>query len=84
MGRRSRLYAPASLVTAFHTVPRSTSVATTAAPLIGAPLGSNTVPTMLAVTSWLHMNGDAVISNTTARKTDSAMVSDFIIFITDL
>jgi hypothetical protein len=39
---------------------------------------------MFAVTSWLHISGDAVVSNTKARKKGSATVNDFIVFITDL
>src|SRR5437667_10435217 len=41
-----------SFVVTVQTVPRSTSVAVTSAPVIGAPLGSVIVPTMDAVTSW--------------------------------
>src|SRR5437868_4531997 len=51
---RVMLYAPESLVSPTYRVPRSVSVAVTFAPLIGAPLGSVTVPTMAAVTSWLQ------------------------------
>src|ERR1035438_10432160 len=48
------LKAPVSLVRTFQTVPRSVSLASTLAPLMGAPLGSRTEPTTAAVTSWLH------------------------------
>src|SRR5262249_51822578 len=53
-GTRRMLYAPDSLVFAVQMVPRSVSPAVTFAPLIGAPLGSVTVPTIAAVTSLLH------------------------------
>src|SRR5882724_3139071 len=51
-------------------VPRSASFAVTLAPTIGAPLGSETVPVIVAVTSCPHA-GFAVHSTsvTSARKT---------------
>src|SRR6266576_3249939 len=69
-GRRVMLYAPESLVSPRYGVPRAVSVAVTFAPLIGAPLGSATVPTIAAVTSWLHANCDvpARVSTTKSKQ----------------
>src|SRR5215831_4925961 len=53
---RVKLYIPLSLVLAVNTVPRSTSRATTSAPLMGDPPGSTTVPVIAAVTFWPDAN----------------------------
>src|SRR5215469_15112175 len=56
MGMRVKLYIPLSLVLVVNTVPRSTSRATTSAPLMGAPPASTTVPVIAAVTFWPKAN----------------------------
>src|SRR5712691_9289836 len=67
---RVMLYEPESLVSPTYGVLRAVSVAVTFAPLIGAPLGSETVPTIAAVTSWLHANCDvpARVSTTKSKQ----------------
>src|SRR5579864_3547292 len=77
-GRRRRLSDLLSFVCAFHVTPRSVSVATTVAPLIGAPLGSTTVPTMAAVTSWQLAGVRFPPTNTRANRARSTKVSFFI------
>src|SRR5215469_959472 len=74
------LYAPDSFVFAVQTVPRSVSVAVTVAPLIGAPDGSVTVPTMAAVTSC-PFAGDVKESN--PARTRRQRVNESARFITE-
>src|SRR5512140_3353520 len=78
---RLMLYAPESLVSPTYDVPRSVSVAVTFAPLIGAPLGSATVPTIAAVTSWLHANCE-VPARLSTTKSEQKNASDGLL-ITD-
>src|SRR3954463_165160 len=65
---RLMLYTPDSLVSPRYGVPRAVSVAVTFAPLIGAPLGSATVPTIAAVTSWLHANCEVPATPSTSKS----------------
>src|SRR5437899_8230908 len=75
------LYAPESLVSPTYGVPRAVSAAVTFAPLIGAPLGSATVPTIAAVTSWLHATCEAParVSTTKSKQrsaTDGLLITE--------
>src|ERR1700752_4509465 len=71
---RVMLYAPESLLSLTYGVPRAVSVAVTFAPLIGAPLGSSTVPTIAAVTSWLHATCEvqARVSTTKSKQKNAS------------
>src|SRR5438093_7551577 len=71
---RGRLYTPASFVLAVQTIPRSVSVAVTLAPLIGAPLGSTTVPTIAAVISWADSGARLPTIATNSRRTTAKLI----------
>src|SRR5438477_6787576 len=60
--------------------PRSTEVAFTSAPLIGAPLGSLTVPIIDAVTSWPQA---AAVSPSNAARTRRKAPLHSVLFITE-
>src|SRR5215475_12970989 len=74
------LYRPASLVLVVKSFPRSTEVAFTSAPLIGAPLGSLTLPIIEAVTSWPQA---AAVSPSSAARTRRKAPLHSVLFITE-
>src|SRR5579864_187071 len=76
---RLMLYAPESLVSPTYGVPRAVSVAVTFAPLIGAPLGSETVPTIAAVTSWLHADCKVPVKVRNTRSEQKNAINDLLI-----
>src|SRR5579864_3210261 len=73
IGRRGRTYVPSLLLCVFHTVPRSASVAVTAALGMAAPDGSVTVPVRLAVTSWPRTNAELSKIKAASASTVHAM-----------
>src|ERR1700760_2354229 len=66
---------PASLVVPAYSIPRSTDLAVTVAPATAAPLGSVTVPEIVAVTSWAKV-AFAPQNRTTSPKQQSAQARD--------